>query len=1079
VTTIQRCPECGEPATPGADFCANPSCRHYLAWDRPDDPVDHTDHTDHTDPAEAAAGTPTAATADGHDVELQQRPAAIRLLEVDELSPVLTVAAGESVTVTARVRNQSRIVDRYDVSVEFVDGHDRPLARQHDDWWAVDPPEGLPLLPFGTGGQPDWEKDAKITLRPPRSSEAKAGYWRLRIVVDSDEMKREVTSITLVLKILPFTEVATEVTPEVATGRRRGEFTFTVNNDGNAPIDLKLAGNDREQACLVDLHPGELQLAAGANASVAVKVAPVKPQLTGRATEHQVTLIAVPRGTTLPDTRPRTLRQQLVDMVKTRAAKEAKAAQKQGEKALAPATDVSKKLGVGGAPAPAAEEQATAAPAEAPDEDKGAKWSTRCTYRQRPWIPFWVLIVAVLAVVAYVVWQKLQPGLHKVPNVTGEWVLSAKAELTKKGFDRDVKLVVPPAWRAKEGLKACGKHKHLPGGVPPPGHVFATRPGAGKKRPSGWNVTLDTAVLPVARGETIRVPDITGLPTVAAEEALSCMGFALVKVRQSDPPVKDPVVVDQTPNAATEAVPVDTPVVVTLGQETPVPNLIGLKPITAHQKLLSLGLVLGRISPISCNEPPKQSPGCAPKQATLIASQSVPPNQSLIVGRTIDVGLGGRVPKLAGLSLMQANARLQAAGGLFTVAKLTTPRAVPPNFRIVRQNPRAKSVARFGTKIRLTFAAPKPKHKKAAKKAKAKKAASGAAAVAVPAAAAAAGASPATAAAALGKAKVKTKTVLQISAKIKKGKLITTIPAPGSKVKPGATVTLVVSAGYPEVAVDNGHDVLALNGVTGKVAATIAGGPNGATQPSWSPSGTEIAYISRGRVYITSATAPSGPRALTPGGRTLALPTFPTATTAPAVLATIEPNSNGKDDLCLLDVAHPKLSCLATGLKLGNEISWSPHGSVLLVGATRPSGEFGLLELTTHKHFSTRASDWSSKGIVTPTASGTGVRAGAFSPNAKRLALAQNFGGTPFSLALTAPSDLTLSKEKVFAAPTPACSVAWRTDSLQVLVQASPASDCAHKPGSLYRVDPAHPDMLSLLATGVQDPSWQPLPGIQ
>ncbi len=125
-----------------------------------------------------------------------------------------------------------------------------------------------------------------------------------------------------------------------------------------------------------------------------------------------------------------------------------------------------------------------------------------------------------------------------------------------------------------------------------------------------------------------------------------------------------------------------------------------------------------------------------------------------------------------------------------------------------------------------------------------------------------AGAGAASAAATLAKAGITTTQIPQISATVPARRLIGTSPASGAELKPGSQVTLVVSAGYPEIAVDNGREVLALNGATGKVVARIAAGPIPATQPSWSPQGTDIAYISVGRIWLTAASGPGGPRRL-------------------------------------------------------------------------------------------------------------------------------------------------------------------------------------------------------------------------
>ena len=58
-----------------------------------------------------------------------------------------------------------------------------------------------------------------------------------------------------------------------------------------------------------------------------------------------------------------------------------------------------------------------------------------------------------------------------------------------------------------------------------------------------------------------------------------------------------------------------------------------------------------------------------------------------------------------------------------------------------------------------------------------------------------------------------------------KGTIIRVDPEPGQKAAKGATVTFFVSAGIPQVAFDNGENVLLANGSNGKPIADIAQGP--------------------------------------------------------------------------------------------------------------------------------------------------------------------------------------------------------------------------------------------------------------
>ena len=1073
MSTSVACPSCGEPFPETGDFCRN--CGEFLKWDVPDEtPAEMPTEVMAAGPGTLAAIralSPTALPPTNGRAHAGRHRAAITVLEADELEgeePKL-LEAGDAMVIHARVRNQGTIVDEFQILVSgFV------------DWWDVDPVEPMHLLPFGAGRPESCEADVKVTLRPPRSWHATAAVWPVTILVQSLTDGAEVARFGLRVEIPPFRDVTADVAPQVSVGKRRGRFQFIARNAGNAPVDLELAGRDKAEQCFVHIHPvapragahppeapppGRLgppqapgqrviraHLGPGDAVEPSVVVKPVRPQLTGRPIDHVITLYAAPLGAEIPGKEPMTLRQQVFSAAGREARKAGKkqAAQVTKEAGGARVSGLARAVGIKRPPSEqAAPETAVQTPAARPAEDELKPATATCTYRQRAWLPWWTAILAAVAAIVLALLIKAYFARVPVPNVLGHNIVTARAEI-KAGHLHGVEVpAVPPSWTVNTMKPGHPVHPLIPG------EVFKQDPNVGRKRPKGSDVKLFTAVKP----GSAPVPNLEGLLTDAAITELSHHGFTIGDVEPNPPPQGD-VIVSQTPAAGTvssRTVAVD----VTLGKLVVVPNLVGKPLAVAQQGLQPLGLVLGTVTPEH------------PRRLMLVAIQNPSAESMVQAGSEIDVTLGLPVPKVAGFRLPRARANLTAAG--FALGNVT-PSPPPANYIVTKQVPAAKTIA-VRRIVALTLSAPpKPKPKPPAKPKS--KSSPSAASVSV---SAAAGSSAAAAASTLSKAGVPTQQVLEISAKVPAGKLIATNPPAGSKVKPGTTVTLIVSAGFPEVAVDNGHAVLALNGATGKVVSTVAGGPIPATQPSWSPDGTKIAYVSSGRIFLTAAKAQSGPRALTPAGPSYELPTFPNATTAPAVIAAIHKRPGEADQLCLLAAAHPSANCITVpGLSLGAEIAWAPSGRELLVGATSlaPAPAIGLLELTTRKPFSTRAGEWHVHGLVTPSVSGAGVRAAAFSPNGLKLAVAENFSG-PFNLALTGASDLTLTKAKPFAAPAPACSVQWRTDSQELLIQTSTAPDCSAAHGPLFRFDPASPGMLMLVASNVADPSWQPLPGVQ
>ena len=78
------------------------------------------------------------------------------------------VDPGGRTRVLALVRNQSGIVDNYELSVRGLP----------DDWWSIFP-NTVYLVPFGTSGT--YEQEVEIHLHPPRTPEAEARIWELEV----------------------------------------------------------------------------------------------------------------------------------------------------------------------------------------------------------------------------------------------------------------------------------------------------------------------------------------------------------------------------------------------------------------------------------------------------------------------------------------------------------------------------------------------------------------------------------------------------------------------------------------------------------------------------------------------------------------------------------------------------------------------------------------------------------------------------------------------------------------------------------------------------------------------------------
>ena len=149
----------------------------------------------------------------------------------------LVVEAGGHASLPALVRNQSGIVDNYELQVKGMP----------EEWWNVTPPS-VYLVPFGAPSG-TYEQEVTLHFNPPRSAEAEAKVWELEVVAVSRAQDEVAGTTKAWVEITPYEQLESELRPEIVTGRRRGEFALMVRNRANAPIDTDGdGGRQRERA---------------------------------------------------------------------------------------------------------------------------------------------------------------------------------------------------------------------------------------------------------------------------------------------------------------------------------------------------------------------------------------------------------------------------------------------------------------------------------------------------------------------------------------------------------------------------------------------------------------------------------------------------------------------------------------------------------------------------------------------------------------------------------------------------------------------------------------------------------------
>ena len=281
---MSACPSCGFENPENRDFC--PKCGSYTRWDptvhvaavRPAAPDPEQEQTPGQEPEEEPppilTGVP-AAVAEGVIVTVRKAG------DESADAPVeLTLVPGAQALLTVNVRNQSGIVDNYDLDVRGMP----------ESWWTIDPAT-VYLVPYGAAGG-SYEQEATLRLHPPRSPEAEARLWPIEIVARSRARERTPAAPRAAITLEPYSEIESELRPEIASGRRGAEFAIAVRNVANAPVNVAVGALDNEDACRFKFDKPQLSAPPGRRDGTPFHVRPPKQMIFGRTKERRFTVTA-------------------------------------------------------------------------------------------------------------------------------------------------------------------------------------------------------------------------------------------------------------------------------------------------------------------------------------------------------------------------------------------------------------------------------------------------------------------------------------------------------------------------------------------------------------------------------------------------------------------------------------------------------------------------------------------------------------------------------------------------------------------------------------------------------------------
>jgi hypothetical protein len=173
--------------------------------------------------------------------------------------PAVTVTPGDIATTSLTVRNDSDIVEAYDLTVVG------DCAA-----WTTAEPARVSLYP-GTS------ETVTLRLAPPRSPEIRAGEMPLGVRVLPNEHPESVRVLETTVRVGEFHELQTELSPRRRRGWLRGRYLLAVRNQGNTPVQVRFTPGQAGEELRFAFNPTQPKLEPGESAEVGLRVRTAKP----------------------------------------------------------------------------------------------------------------------------------------------------------------------------------------------------------------------------------------------------------------------------------------------------------------------------------------------------------------------------------------------------------------------------------------------------------------------------------------------------------------------------------------------------------------------------------------------------------------------------------------------------------------------------------------------------------------------------------------------------------------------------------------------------------------------------------
>lgn len=198
-------------------------------------------------------------------------------------SPGLTLEPGSAGSVQLTIRNDGEVVEEYSLRVVGL-----------SESWADVVPDRVSLYP-------GHDTTALVEFRPPRSASVPAGEFKYGVHVLPTEHPEDAVVPEGIVDVLPFLQTTGELMPRMSRGKLGAKHNVAVDNNGNVPITVDVAGSDPGELLEFSLQPPELTIEPGTVQFTAVRVRPAQKIWRGMPATHIFAVTATPSdGTSLP-----------------------------------------------------------------------------------------------------------------------------------------------------------------------------------------------------------------------------------------------------------------------------------------------------------------------------------------------------------------------------------------------------------------------------------------------------------------------------------------------------------------------------------------------------------------------------------------------------------------------------------------------------------------------------------------------------------------------------------------------------------------------------------------------------------